>query len=261
LLLRLAQKRKMREKRQGTMTTVTIVCRHAILIGGFRALVADLDDFQFDACPDLDEFRTRDPDQSPDVLVIDTQSGIALDAVSELIFRTPTSRVLLWTDDVAPQFGAQAIAIGVCGILLKDAPVEDYRACLCRVSAGGVWLDRVLSEQMHLMKAVRLTACERQLVGFVAQGLSNKEIACHMQITEGTVKIYLRRLYEQTGTGDRFGLALFALRNLSIGHPRMAASAPPRNASTGMPFVLPECVSTEPLVQKAHPNCSPQRPV
>ena len=58
---------------------------------------------------------------------------------------------------------------------------------------------------------------------FLAQGLKNKEIAYRLGITEGTVKVYLSRLYGKLGVNDRFDLALFALKNLGPSQP--AASA------------------------------------
>ena len=48
----------------------------------------------------------------------------------------------------------------------------------------------------------------------LAQGLKNKEIAFRMGIVEGTVKVYLSRLYSKLGVNDRFELALLTLRNM-----------------------------------------------
>jgi two-component system nitrate/nitrite response regulator NarP len=55
-----------------------------------------------------------------------------------------------------------------------------------------------------------LTAKERAVAGLVAQGLRNKNIAAELGITEGTVKVYLHRIYEKVGVTNRTELALFA---------------------------------------------------
>jgi DNA-binding CsgD family transcriptional regulator len=65
---------------------------------------------------------------------------------------------------------------------------------------------------------VSLTQREGQLVTLLSQGLKNKEIATTLMISEGTVKVYLSRLFQKVGVKDRFELALFGLKNLTSGH-------------------------------------------
>jgi two-component system nitrate/nitrite response regulator NarL len=62
-----------------------------------------------------------------------------------------------------------------------------------------------------------LSPREGQLVTLLSHGLKNKEIGAALRITEGTVKVYLSRLYDKVGVQDRFELALYALRNRGIG--------------------------------------------
>ena len=62
-----------------------------------------------------------------------------------------------------------------------------------------------------------LTQREGQLVSLLSQGLKNKEIATTLMISEGTVKVYLSRLFQKVGVKDRFELALFGLKNLTTG--------------------------------------------
>ena len=73
-----------------------------------------------------------------------------------------------------------------------------------------------------------LTRREGQLVSLLSQGLKNKEIATALTISEGTVKVYLSRLFQKLGVKDRFELALYGLKNLTPGggtgkEPRQAA--------------------------------------
>ena len=69
-------------------------------------------------------------------------------------------------------------------------------------------------EQLLLTKRVSLTRREGQLVGLIAQGLKNKELGYALGITEGTVKVYLSRIFKKLGVNDRFELALYALKNV-----------------------------------------------
>jgi DNA-binding CsgD family transcriptional regulator len=74
---------------------------------------------------------------------------------------------------------------------------------------------------------VALTQREGQLVSLLSQGLKNKEIATTLMISEGTVKVYLSRLFQKVGVKDRFELALFGLKNLTTGQlPEKSARVP-----------------------------------
>jgi DNA-binding CsgD family transcriptional regulator len=73
---------------------------------------------------------------------------------------------------------------------------------------------------------VALTKRESQLVSLLSQGLKNKEIATTLTISEGTVKVYLSRLFQKVGVKDRFELALYGLRNLQ----NMSGEAPALNS-------------------------------
>ena len=56
--------------------------------------------------------------------------------------------------------------------------------------------------------------------------MKNKEIAFELGITEGTVKVHLTRLYRKVGVNDRFELALFTLKNMSVHQTGGGAPAP-----------------------------------
>jgi len=57
-----------------------------------------------------------------------------------------------------------------------------------------------------------LTFRERQIVGLIQQAKSNRQIACELHLTEGTVKEYLNRIYRKLGVGSRTQLAIWAFR-------------------------------------------------
>ena len=93
---------------------------------------------------------------------------------------------------------------------------------LCRVSArkvqaGELWFEKALTDSFLSAKRIALTRREGQLVTLLAQGLKNKEIASMLLISEGTVKVYLSRLFQKLGVKDRFELALYGLKNLTGG--------------------------------------------
>jgi DNA-binding CsgD family transcriptional regulator len=89
--------------------------------------------------------------------------------------------------------------------------------CLQKVNAGELWFEKALTDSFLCARRVALTQREGQLVSLLSQGLKNKEIATMLTISEGTVKVYLSRLFQKVGVKDRFELALFGLKNLTTG--------------------------------------------
>ena len=99
--------------------------------------------------------------------------------------------------------------------------------------------EKTFTEQLLLTKRVSLTGREGQLVALIAQGLKNKELAYALGITEGTVKVYLSRVFKKLGVNDRFDLALYAIRNVVTGQNAGAELAhEPHTQSDAQPDIL-----------------------
>jgi DNA-binding CsgD family transcriptional regulator len=62
---------------------------------------------------------------------------------------------------------------------------------------------------------VPLSERESQLLTLVASGMTNRQVSRTMSISEGTVKVYLSKLFRKTGARNRYQLALFGIRNMS----------------------------------------------
>lgn len=111
----------------------------------------------------------------------------------------------------------QAREAGVRSLIdLRSDPAEVLDAILCSLNGEMVYPDSD-EEVRQRSRRVKLTPREGQLVGLLVQGLKNKEIAAQLELSEGTVKVYLSKLYQKVGAKDRFELALFGLRNLVNG--------------------------------------------
>ena len=124
------------------------------------------------------------------------------------------SPIVLWGGELGGDFAYQAVQLGVRGILPSHMSIEGLLSALQNIRGGGLCFERELTENLLCQKRITLTRRERQLVSLVAQGLKNKEIASSLGIAEGTVKVYLSRLFGKLGLKDRLDLALYGLRNL-----------------------------------------------
>ncbi len=151
---------------------------------------------------------------NPDVFLVDLSGQMAFQALERVCKRLPACRVLLWMREVSIQLAHQAMEAGVRGIVRKNLSIDLLLRCLRAVAAGELWFERGLTQCLHDARTVRLTRRETQLLRLVGQGLSNKEIADILFLSEGTVKYYFSRLFKKMGVNDRFELALYGLKSL-----------------------------------------------
>jgi DNA-binding NarL/FixJ family response regulator len=187
-----------------------------ILSQGAAYLLQTAEDLQLAyICPDssqlIKELRTR----QPHVLLLDISPDINLALISDVRKAVPDCRVILWGRDVPHELSYQAMAMGIRGVLDRTLPAADLISCIRKVASNDVWFDEALTSGFFCNRVTKLTRRESQLVTLLARGMKNKEIAYLLSLSEGTVKVYLSRLFEKVGVKDRFELALYGLRNFS----------------------------------------------
>jgi DNA-binding NarL/FixJ family response regulator len=187
---------------------------------------------------DFDEFAASLTGRQPDIALLDLATGLTLLALRDLRRRSPDVRMVLWGDPTV-EFGFHAMEMGVRGIIPAATPVKSFAAALSSIRAGHLWFEKSFLEQLLYTKRVSLTRREGQLVGLIPQGLKNKELAYALGITEGTVKVYLSRIFQKLGVNDRFELALYAHKNVVSGQNGVADLAhEPHKPDDAKPDIL-----------------------
>ena len=200
------------------ITSVALCSDQPILTAGLEAVVSEREDCTLSGIfTTLGLLTEHVVTRRPSVVLLDVTPAVTFSTLSELKPLVDVAPVVLWVDAVSTEFVSKALAIGVRGILRQRLPIELQIKCLRIVAMGDLWVEQALCEELLNVRRVRLTRRERQLVGLIAQGLKNKEIAYAMTLSEGTVKVYLTRLFRKVGVDDRFELALFALNNFLAG--------------------------------------------
>jgi two-component system NarL family response regulator len=121
---------------------------------------------------------------------------------------------------------AEFVQAGVAGFILKDATIDDFLQTIRSVAQGKKVLPPPLADSLfshivkyavqsgkadRLMKAVRLTRREHEVVDLIARGMSNKEIANELNIAVHTVKSHVHNTLEKLALHTRLELASFAL--------------------------------------------------
>jgi DNA-binding NarL/FixJ family response regulator len=173
-----------------------------------------------------------------DVMLMDirmpTMDGI--EAVRRIRAAKSDVRILMLTtyDDSDDVLGA--LSAGAQGYLLKDMPADEIAAAIRTVYTGGAVLPPSIANTLlhHVQSRVdknamrespgaskpldevfhhELTDREREVLHCLAEGLSNREIAGRLFVTEGTVKNHVSSLIAKLGLRDRTQVALFAVRH------------------------------------------------
>jgi DNA-binding NarL/FixJ family response regulator len=153
----------------------------------------------------------------PDILLVELTADVTFAVLSGLREAVSTSRIVLWVHEISIELALQSMSLGVRGILRRTLPVDTLVQCLMRVNEGELWFEKSLTDSIMTARSYSLTRREGQLVALLCQGLKNKEIAYQLSISEGTVKVYMSRLFQKLGVKDRFELALYGLKNLAPG--------------------------------------------
>lgn len=161
---------------------------------------------------------------TPDVVVMDLRMpGVdGITATSRILAERPATRVLVLTTFGDDDHLYPALTAGATGFLLKDAPPEELLEGIRRAAAGDSpfskdvlqrLVRRAVDAQAGTPRTVSgLTDRERDVLGLVAEGLSNAEIAERLHIGVTTVKTHITSLMTKTGAPNRVRLALIGLR-------------------------------------------------
>ncbi|WP_424346328.1 response regulator [Kocuria sp. CH-021] len=157
----------------------------------------------------------------PDVVLMDMKMPVmdGIEATREITSRSPRSKVLALTTFSTLEFVVPALRAGAAGYLVKDARPDEIIDAVSQVLKDELALspaiaralaDNVISvpDQQQARSAddglrSLLTDREMETVTLLAQGLSNREIAEQMHVSEGSVKAYLGRVCEKFGVRDR----------------------------------------------------------
>jgi len=152
----------------------------------------------------------------PDIVVLDLAipGGSGIEVLRHIRDGGDKRPVILLTAAIDDFSLREALSLGVNGLVMKDNDPALLLECLQAVREGRRWIDPDVEERIIQFDRegsfTRLTARDRKLVGLVARGLRNREIAEELGVTEGTVKVYLHSIFEKLGVASRTELAIRA---------------------------------------------------
>lgn len=176
----------------------------------------------------------------PDVVLMDVRmpdlDGIA--ATGELVSTVPETKILILTTFEQDDYVFGAIRAGASGFLLKRTRPEELIAAIHTVANGDALLSPSVTRRVIDRMAqsptpelaqhaglAQLTRREREVLGLIARGLSNREIANELVIEESTIRTHVKRILLKLGLRDRIQAVIFAYET-GINRPSAATGAP-----------------------------------
>lgn len=209
------------------MITVGIADDEPLVRGGLRGLLEQASDItvvaEAGSGSGAVELVRR---HQPRVLLVDvTMPGVDGVAVAETVRGSaPGTAVILLTARANDGHIQRALRAGAAGILLKDGNPREVVAAVRAVAAGEAMLSPAITRRLldrmadidlapveHARTLVgRLTAREREVLGLVAKGMGNGQIARRLYVSEGAVKAHVSRLLTKLSCDNRVQAAILA---------------------------------------------------
>lgn len=208
-----------------SVTRVVIIDDHAVLSELITSVVDSLRNFRVvGRVQTEDEALVLCGREQPDVVILDlvlsASSGLTL--LEKLGTLCPRTRVVIFSGNLTPGLVAQVLAAGAFGLISKSVTLDEFRAALFAVAAGRTHFSPEISAIIKNLVTdpplfpapgrLRLSRREEIVLGYLAQGLSSKEIAALLGVSVYTVANHRSRLMKKTGLHRAAQLSLYAER-------------------------------------------------
>jgi DNA-binding NarL/FixJ family response regulator len=162
---------------------------------------------------------------SADVVLLAGNQSSHFGVLRWLHLSFPATATILLVESYDRELVVQAFRAGVRGLFLfNQAPFRMLVRCINAVAAGQIWINsqqlRYVLDALSEVDTLRvvnsggqalLTPRLEQVVALVADGLSNREVAYQLGLSENTIKKYLLRIFDKLGISTRVELVLYAV--------------------------------------------------
>jgi DNA-binding NarL/FixJ family response regulator len=206
---------------------ILLVDDHEVVRVGVRSLIERQADMQvIGEASTVREAVRQTLELQPDVVLLDIRmpGGSGLDACNQIKAERPETKIIILTSFPDDEVLFDAIACGADGYVLKQIGSDELIRALERVGRGESLLDPSLTERVFAkMREVRkqerahafadLNAQERQILTYLTEGQTNREIGEAMHLSEKTVRNYVSVILNKLNISSRAQAAAYAARH------------------------------------------------
>lgn len=205
------------------MINVILVDDHAVLRDGLKTIISQENDMEVvgEATGSV-KLQAMLKTVTPDVIIMDINmpdmNGI--DLTKWVKARYPAIKIFMLTMYKNDEYFMAAIREGADGYLLKDSPSEDVVAAIRTVSNGESVIPQAMTKKLLSLHQAEskpednaLTPREKEVLLGLVEGLSNKEIANRLFISDKTVKIHVSNIYRKLDVKSRSQAIIYAVQN------------------------------------------------
>lgn len=206
------------------MIRVFLIDDHAVLRDGLTNILGLEEDIQVvGEAISAHQVLAQLEESKPDVILLDInmpgKNGI--DVLKEIKARHQEMKVIILTMFSQEDYFYHAIDLGTDGYLLKDSPSSQVVEAIRSVYKGESYIHPLMTKKLlnlHQNKSKQdeedqLTIREKEVLGFLVEGLTNKEIAGKLHITDKTVKIHVSNIFKKFKVKSRSQVIIYAVKH------------------------------------------------
>ena len=182
----------------------------------------------------LQKLKDSKPENRPDVILMDIRMPVmdGVECIAQITKKFPGIRMIALTTFDDDKFVFGALKNGASGYLLKGSSLEDLSRAIRTVYSGGAILNpsvtdtvirqfstmakNIVSPEMSELNTEDITKSEWEIIQAVARGMSNKEIAETLWLSQGTVRNSISSILNKLHLRDRTQLAIWAVQTGAV---------------------------------------------
>lgn len=145
-----------------------------------------------------------------------------IDAIELFKEHAPACRLLMLSMHDSREYISTSVVYGAAGYVLKDVSTDEIVAAIDAVAAGGTYFssgvrEALMERHSPSLQATALTTREQDVLLLIAQGLSNRDAALALEISERTVETHRKNIKKKLGIATTAGLIRYAISHGLVG--------------------------------------------
>lgn len=197
-------------------TTILLIENQPLTRLGVRAVVSSETDIDLigatdNAADGFAMFRALNPDVT--ILGLRFPNSCSIDDLDSYFIERPKAKLIVLAEHAGDAEISKALKKGAAGYICKDISPDDLIEAIRTVAAGRKYIPddiaRILSENLGQEE---LTPAESNVLRMIVGGMSNKEIAFALDVSENTVKTHVSNIFGKIGVSDRTSAAGVAIK-------------------------------------------------